>query len=775
MFNSSKSGFWKRFKWYHLYFCLAAVDLLTISTSIFFTHSIMNMYRRSVAESATWSERVGGYAELSQLAARVNSPGNDVFDSGDIPAERKNLDIAYSTFCSALTLAQQDAAKLTDDKQATVLAQELNTIESKVTNVHQCAKNVFTKLDEGDRDGAGEKMAEMDRHFSNSLDSIAGLCGQARDIQSSRLSAEINHARWLGRFELMMIGVVVCILIGATWYGHKMAVLMRQQERINAEYRAQVQAMNKSQMVIEYSMDGIVQTANSKFLEATGYTLDEIVGEHHRMFVEPTEAAWTSNEQFWDKLREGNFISSEFRRIGKNGKEVWIQATYNPVIGSDGKPFKVVKYSSDVTERVQLAKSLEEMQDDLIQQTAIANSLATQAEAANQTKSEFLANMSHEIRTPLTAIIGFTELVMESKHSEEDLNSLRTVKANADYLVNLINEILDLSKIETGKMEVESVRTDLKQLVDSVVLLLRNRAEAKGLSLTLEVADGVPKIIKTDPTRLRQVLINLVGNAVKFTQAGSVRLKLAIQNESDVNSRIEFSVTDTGIGIAEGKLETIFQPFTQADGSTTRLHGGTGLGLTISRRLVELMGGNLIVCSRLGNGTTFTCSLPVGKNADERMLEGGKAIDKNSASSSTVLKSREKDAIAGLKLLLAEDGPDNQRLISVILKKAGATVTIADNGEKAMQLALNDREAGQPYDVILMDMQMPIMDGYTATRNLRDTGYSGPIIALTAHAMASDRKKCLDSGCDDYTTKPIDRETLIGLIAHYSDQALAVG
>jgi CheY-like chemotaxis protein/nitrogen-specific signal transduction histidine kinase len=402
-----------------------------------------------------------------------------------------------------------------------------------------------------------------------------------------------------------------------------------------------------------------------------------------------------------------------------------------------------------------MTASLRQSEHELSFALETAELARREADAASRAKSEFLANMSHEIRTPMTAILGFTELLAESEPTpEERRKHLATVRRNGEHLLAIINDILDLSKIESGRLDVEAVAVRPRAIIDEVITLLATRAEGKGIALDPMVDSDVPAVVRTDPVRLRQVLVNLAGNAVKFTEAGSVRIS-AERDPADAN-RLRFAVTDTGIGISAEKITQIFQPFAQADSSTTRTYGGTGLGLAISGRLVAMLGGELAAKSEVGRGSTFTFSIraPVvasEEHAPPRTLES---------------LPPEGPVTRGGRVLLAEDGLDNQRLIWLVLEKAGYIVDIAENGAIALERALVEWRAGTPYDVILMDMQMPEMDGYTATQRLREEGYEGQIVALTAHAMARDRDRCLAAGCDEFASKPIDRRSLIRVVAN---------
>ncbi|MGE0144863.1 MAG: ATP-binding protein [Planctomycetota bacterium] len=384
------------------------------------------------------------------------------------------------------------------------------------------------------------------------------------------------------------------------------------------------------------------------------------------------------------------------------------------------------------------------------------------AEASDQAKSEFLANMSHEIRTPMTAILGFAEVLLENPSAADVADSARTIHANGNHLLSILDDILDLSKVEAGRMTIERLRCSPVELVRDVHSLMRVRAASKNLGLMVTWRAPIPETIESDPTRLRQVLVNLVGNAVKFTETGHIRIVVGLARDGRAD-RLEVEVIDTGIGMTAEQIDRIFDPFAQGDERTTRRFGGTGLGLSISRRLMKLLGGDIRVHSEPGAGSRFVVSVPTGNMSGVRLIADPEASDSAPSVAPRVSASANRP-LDGLRLLLAEDGHDNQRLISFLMRKLGAVVEIADNGRVAAEMASASLEEGRPYDVILMDMHMPEMDGYTATRTLRDRGYSHPIVALTAAAMEGDERRCRDAGCDAYTTKPIQREQLVRAI-----------
>ncbi len=485
---------------------------------------------------------------------------------------------------------------------------------------------------------------------------------------------------------------------------------------------------------------------------------------------------WISEPEFWanhlhpddreravaacrDATACGENHEFSYRAIAADGRVVWIRDLVRISKGASGE-VQLRGLMVDVTEQKRIEGELAK---------AVEN-----AESANQAKSDFLANMSHEIRTPMTAILGFAENMLDGDQDEsERLDCISTIRRNGEYLLKVINDILDLSKIEAGKMAVEQLVCEPCQIVADVATLMRVRADAKGLALNVEYVGTIPETIQSDATRVRQILINLIGNAIKFTEVGTVRVVSGLI-EDDKEAYLQFDVSDTGCGMTAEQTSGLFKPFVQADTSTTRNFGGTGLGLTISKRFAEMLGGDIIIAAtERGAGTTFRATVATGPLDGVAMLDHPiSASDARAGAGAPAPQS----GLDGVRILLAEDGPDNQRLIGFVLKKAGAEVTIKENGKLALDAALAARDEQTPFGAILMDMQMPVMDGYEATRQLRGMGYVGPIIALTAHAMAGDREKCIEAGCDDYATKPIDRTKLIDVIqTHLTKSDAAVG
>jgi PAS domain S-box-containing protein len=440
-------------------------------------------------------------------------------------------------------------------------------------------------------------------------------------------------------------------------------------------------------------------------------------------------------------LEERSLTHFEVRVRSRDGRSLWILANVTLLDGEDGKPELIEGVLIEITERklaeIEMRKAKEA------------------AEAASRAKSEFLANMSHEIRTPMNAIIGMTELALDSPLTSQQREYLGLVKSSADSLLTVINGILDFSKVEAGKLEIERIEFRLRESLDETVMLLGLRAHQKGLDLSCHVKPDVPSLVVGDPDRLRQILVNIVGNAIKFTEQGKVVISVEAESAGERAVLVHFSVKDTGIGVPAEKQRMIFEAFAQVDGSTTRKYGGTGLGLTISAQLVELMGGKIWVESQEGGGSTFHFTARLELQQERAGEVGAQRVPLPVRPAGTVRRP--------LHVLVAEDCPANQMLAVRLLEKRGHTAVVAQDGREA----LTAFDLGR-FDVVLMDVQMPGMNGFEVTAAIRErerlTGEHTPIIAMTAYAIRGDRERCLAAGMDRYLAKPIVAARLVEVV-----------
>jgi len=383
-----------------------------------------------------------------------------------------------------------------------------------------------------------------------------------------------------------------------------------------------------------------------------------------------------------------------------------------------------------------------------------------EAESANQAKSEFLANMSHEIRTPMNAILGFTEILRRGygKSEREFRKHLNTIHSSGKHLLELINDILDLSKVESGHLELEQVACEPHAIIREVIQILGSKAREKGIALDFEVESAIPESICSDPARVRQIVTNLVGNAIKFTEQGCVKVLVRLKSSGD-KPQLVIAIVDSGIGMSEEQRLRIFDPFVQADSSVTRRFGGTGLGLTISRRFAQALGGDIDVYSKPGKGSVFVVRVDTGSLAGVKLLSPDEV---QTSTEEAELDAHGRWRFRSARVLVVDDGAENRDLLTLVLEEAGLDVDIAEDGKVAV-----DKAMAGPFDVILMDVQMPVMGGFEATGCLRRQGLQTPIVALTAHAMKGFDKQCLDAGYTAYLSKPIDIDRLLELLAEY--------
>jgi PAS domain S-box-containing protein len=448
-----------------------------------------------------------------------------------------------------------------------------------------------------------------------------------------------------------------------------------------------------------------------------------------RAILEPAMARAISEQAPWDL---------ELPFVTATGRRRWVRALGEPVV-AHGTVVRLMGALQDITTQKETSARDLAVAGVLKHQTELARQMADEARAASAAKTEFLATMSHEIRTPMNGIIGFANLLLDTELTSEQREFALTISNSSNTLLSIINDILDVSKIEAGKVVLEERPLDVRRTTDEVVSLLKPRAAERGNTVNVRIDPSVPAGLLGDVVRLRQVLFNLVGNAIKFTERGVVSVELHTR-EVGAQRRVRLEVRDTGIGIAPDKLDSLFQKFTQADASTTRRFGGTGLGLSICRGLVELMGGAVGVDSAPGRGSTFWFELPLREAKLERDETRG---------------SQTSGALTGVRVLIADDNLVNQRLVSMLLSRAGAEVTVVNDGRAALERVQVER-----FDAVLMDCHMPELDGYEATRRIRLWESEAhrsrlPIIALTASAMESDHQACLASGMDDFLSKPV--------------------
>lgn len=506
--------------------------------------------------------------------------------------------------------------------------------------------------------------------------------------------------------------------------------------------------------------DGKIEWVNPGFTKLTGYRLEDVIGTYGEILRAGGKTGLSpGTDPYITILTEKKPLSYENKNFSKDGKEYWVLTSLTPILDRKGEVEKIISIDSDITKQ-------KKAEEELI----IANKISEyslnkgnkaleelhkakkQLEESLKVKEQFLANMSHEIRTPMNAIIGFTNLLLRQDNSKENKQFLDAIKNSGENLLVIINDILDLSKLESGKISFESIRFKLSQTLALLDELMLPKAVEKNIQLTTEVDENIPRLLVGDPTRLNQILINLVGNAIKFTLEGGVHLKVSILNDLKDEIELKFSIKDTGIGIPQDSLTKVFDGFTQASNDTTRKFGGTGLGLTITKQLVELQKGTISVESKVNEGSVFTF-----------ILKFKKVVQKTDANNLINHDQEESFPLEGIKVLLVEDNFFNQMLASKVLENWKCKVEVAGNGIIAIEKVKEEL-----FDIILMDIQLPDMDGYEATSYIRTKIAAPnslvPVIAMTAHAFANEIEKCMSYGMNDYISKPFNETILYGKI-----------
>jgi PAS domain S-box-containing protein len=755
-------------KWRYVYFLLAAFDLVTVSAGLYLNHQIMGIYLRSVEVNRIWAERVAAYSHLGELAGDVDAPGNDVFDTRDVRQEFVRMGAAVKAFDTDLQTQRQELqANLNSDDAAPLLAL-LDAVAVAKTQMTEEAVRIFDYFLAGHADLAGERMATMDHKYASLNAALLGLRQAVGAIQQKNFTEQTAAAAALQRYEYGIGLSIILMVAGATFYGHKLAQQMQSDaEERERHFNALQAAEVRTRSILDTAAEGIVSFDEQGRIESFNaaaerlFALDpgEAVGRDVRSMIPAMAESLGANaaHRFSDSPAGSlNVAGGERVGVRRDGTQFPLEFSVSNVNLGRTRTFTAIV--RDIGDRRRAEEAL---------------GVAAAAQAANRAKSQFLANMSHEIRTPMSGVLGMAEMLLDTNLTPTQRRFAESVHRSGESLLKIIDGILDFSKIEAGKIELEHVEFRPRQLVEDVTQLLRESADKKGLEVVCRVAPDVPDRLRGAPSRLRQVLINLVGNAIKFTKRGSVaisvsRLDVDAENPSTLTSAapgrdgaagtvLLFAVDDTGIGIAQDVQNRLFHAFEQADSSTTRSYGGTGLGLAISRELVEKMGGRIGVRSTLGQGSEFWFTVRLDLPVLRSLADAPGADDGNQAI-----------RLNGVRVLLAEDNPINQDVALTMLQSLGCHVHVVDTGVKALAALANS-----DFDIVLMDRQMPEMDGFDATAEIRARGLLRPnqprgpaepvrlpIVGLTASALKGDRELCIAAGMDDYLAKPFRRDAL---------------
>ena len=754
-------------RWHYIYFLLAAFDLVTVCAGMYLNRRIMDIYTHSVEVNRVWAGRVAAYSHLGELAAAVDAPGNDVFDNRKIEEEFVRMRVAEKIFDLELARQRQEVRANVEPELARQLLGMLDAIGTAENEMTDEALRIFDYFREGRPDLAGSRMATMDHKYASLNTALLELRRAVGAVQEQHFNEQTAAARGLQGYESVIGMLIILMVLGATYYGHKIARQMQSNAKERERHFAALEdAEARTRSILDTAAEGIVtfdqygriESFNKAAEQLFGRNSGEAIGQDIRTMI-PALA----DCMYPERADDGRSRSAAAARI-LDGASVGRRR--------DGADFPLEYSVSKINlGRVPVFTAIvRDISDRLKAEEALG--IAATAQAASLAKSQFLANMSHEIRTPMNGVLGMAEMLLDTDLTATQRRFAEGVHHSGESLLEIIDDILDFSKIEAGKLELESVDFRPRALTEEVAQLLMAGAEKKGLSFRCDVAEDIPDVLRGAPSRLRQVLINLIGNAIKFTDRGGVSIKVSrlaanagnpataaagAATSSAAATLLHFAIADTGIGIAQPVQDRLFNAFVQADSSTTRRYGGTGLGLAISKELVEKMGGRIGVRSTLGHGAEFWFTVRL----DPPLLpDPAPASGANDASQASDLN--------GIRVLLAEDNPINQDVARTMLNSFGCQVYVADTGVSALAAL----ECSQ-FDIVLMDRQMPEMDGFDATAEIRARRLqrpkraSGnaqpvrlPIVGLTAGALKGDREICIAAGMDDYLSKPFRRDEL---------------
>jgi PAS domain S-box-containing protein len=755
MFKTEDELHQKKPRWFYAYIVLALFDLITVLVSLYLNDRIIGIYQVTAEQNKQWAVYQENITLLSELALITNTPGNDVFETKDLTTEQSKYATAKKDLIEHIkvTVDLLEAPEVID--QTNEITALLKEARISVDKLDEEVTAIFDEYGKGQLDAAASHMSLMDRRYAELASQLANAAKETQHIQLNFFETQNELAQKLKLFEWIIGGCIILMVIGASFYGNALTKRIQRDEEQKKRTSLQLQTLFNTTLdcILVTNQDGEIKSANKAVTNALGYDVKDILGQNISILIPTPE-----NKHKQDSHK---YLNTDFKTAVGTSQEIHIaqkDGSIIPVIFGINK----MQLSGDTlyVSSIHDISSLKHAEEKLIHYAEDLEQAKLKAEDANRLKSEFLARMSHEIRTPMNGIIGMTDMLAKGTLNEEQQKQIQVIQLSSNSLLRIINDILDLTKIESNKLELESIPFDIYSSLNEVFELFQNQAQSKGIQLVQNYDHKASVMLLGDPLRIKQILQNLVNNAIKFTDTGQVTIEVQtseIKNTNDGDTcNIEIKIIDTGLGIEPHVQKQLFQPFKQADTSTTRKAGGTGLGLAICKQLAELMGGNITLTSDMSKGSEFTLTinLPKADSIKSDHLPSYQSDEHNEVQ----LKGN---------VLVADDVDINQMVIQSILETVGLTISVVDNGQQALELWQKEE-----FDLILMDCEMPVMDGFTATRKIRELEKENriPIIALTANAYEENKQKCLDAGMDNFLTKPIDKTRTVEVLREILEQ-----